>query len=178
MTTDYRLETTAKKGFTLIELLVSISIIAIISAIGFVTYSSAQISARDSKRKQDLKALQTSVTLYYQQNRKYPGYSGTWYKSTDATAPWIHDINYNYINLMPVDPKNNGTGATPANSNYQYFYQGCGPNDTFGFNTTGFVLIAFLENGNDPDRNAVKNYTYCNGTVTNVAWTNAYVVGN
>jgi prepilin-type N-terminal cleavage/methylation domain-containing protein len=41
-------------GFTLIELLVSISIIAIISAVGAVMYTQAQKSARDGKRIGDL----------------------------------------------------------------------------------------------------------------------------
>lgn len=166
----------ALKGFTLIELLVTISIIAILSAIGIVTYSSAQVSARDARRKQDSKALQTAVTLYYQQNRKYPGHDGVWYKSNNA-APWLTSIDYNYINLMPIDPLNTGTNALPNNTSYLYYYRGCGANDGSGFNTSGFVLVALLENANDPDRDEVKHYTYCNGTSTSFG-AKTYVVGN
>ena len=42
------------KGFTLFELLVSISIIALLTALATISFSSAQKKARDSKRIQDM----------------------------------------------------------------------------------------------------------------------------
>jgi len=52
------------KGFTLIELMVAISILAIMAAIGGVIYSSAQASARDSRRKEDIADIKKAMYLY------------------------------------------------------------------------------------------------------------------
>lgn len=60
-----------KNGFTLVELLVVISIIAVLSAVGLVLFSSIQSRARDSIRKNDLRALATALEIYYQKNNQY-----------------------------------------------------------------------------------------------------------
>lgn len=54
-----------KLGFTLLEILVVIGIIAILVAMGFASYSTAQKKARDARRKGDLKAIQNSMEQYY-----------------------------------------------------------------------------------------------------------------
>ena len=60
-----RLDSRAKRaGFTLIELLIVISIIGILAAIGLNTYNNSQRTARDAKRKSDLRQYQTSVENY------------------------------------------------------------------------------------------------------------------
>jgi len=81
-----------KKGFTLIELLVVISIIGILVAVAMTSYTSTQIKARDSRRRSDMKAIQTVMEQYYATNGGYP-----------AT------INAAFTSLLipaPVDPKN------------------------------------------------------------------------
>lgn len=86
-----------KNGFTLFELLVSISIIGILTALASVAFSGAQKKARDARRVQDIKAIQTAAEQYYSQNNYvYPA-------STDI-ADWT--INGQAIlNSFPVDPK-------------------------------------------------------------------------
>lgn len=54
-----------QKGFTLLELLVVIGIIAILVAVGTASYSTVQKKARDAKRKNDIKAIQSAVEQYY-----------------------------------------------------------------------------------------------------------------
>lgn len=61
-----------KSGFTLIELLVAISIIAILSAIGLVTFSSVLKQGRDSKRQSDLRSIQSALEQYYADQFFYP----------------------------------------------------------------------------------------------------------
>ena len=54
-----------KLGFTLLELLVVIGIIAVLVSLGASSYSTAQKKARDSKRKGDLRAIQSCMEQYY-----------------------------------------------------------------------------------------------------------------
>lgn len=61
-----------RRGFTLIELLVVVSIIAILSAVGLSTFTSAQRKARDARRRADLKEIQNALEQYYITNSTYP----------------------------------------------------------------------------------------------------------
>lgn len=60
------------KGFTLIELLVTISIIALLAAIGLTTYTTILKQGRDSKRQSDLRSLQSALEQYYADQQFYP----------------------------------------------------------------------------------------------------------
>jgi general secretion pathway protein G len=60
-----------KKGFTLIELLVVIAIIGILTAVITTNLVSARARARDVRRKSDLRAVQQSLRLYYNDNKNF-----------------------------------------------------------------------------------------------------------
>lgn len=66
-----------KQGFTLIELLVVIAIIGILAAIGITAFSGAQGRARDAKRKADLGALNSNLTLFLDSSTSFPGATST-----------------------------------------------------------------------------------------------------
>ncbi len=53
------------KGFTLIELIITVTIISILAVSGLGSYRSAQKRARDAKRVQDMRTIQTSAEQYY-----------------------------------------------------------------------------------------------------------------
>ncbi len=113
-------------GFTLFELLVVISIIAIITAVGVASYSSAQKRARDARRKQDMQAIQKAFEQYYASNDSV-------YPDTRASAREI----------MPAFPL-----ADPKSGD---LYDGQ-PNDELL--TTGYCICAeldILETGNSDD---------------------------
>ncbi|MBI2593520.1 prepilin-type N-terminal cleavage/methylation domain-containing protein [Candidatus Daviesbacteria bacterium] len=160
------------RGFTLIELMITISIIAIISAIGLASYSQAQKLARDAKRKQDLRQVATALELYHQKNKRFPCTDG-WVQSSDSPPFWLVErstgfcasftpvnLDKNYINTMPHDPlKDDGNPST--GSNYGYGFRdgnGC----TVGAGNY-YLLATRLENASDPDRNEIKQYKYCDG---------------
>lgn len=61
------------RGFSLVELLVVITIIAILSVVAYTAVGGQTIKARDSKRKQDISAIQQALELYAIENaNQYP----------------------------------------------------------------------------------------------------------
>ena len=124
-----------KKGFTLIELLVVISIIGILSALFFASYSTAQKEAKDTGRKSDLKQYQTSLEQFANQGTGlYPAHT------TAVAADTIcgsNDLNLSIT--CPVDSKN---GTDP----YGYYYVS---NGSSGISATKYALYAYLESSPD-----------------------------
>jgi len=81
-----------------LELLIVIGIIGVLVALATVSYSSAQKSGRDSKRKQDMIAIQNALEQYYSTNSYiYPSPSCTVIENSDYMK-----------SSYPVDPI--GTG--------------------------------------------------------------------
>lgn len=68
----FKYELKAKQsGFTLIELLVVISIIGLLSTLAVVSLNNARAKARDARRLSDLKAVQTALEIYRDDNNDY-----------------------------------------------------------------------------------------------------------
>lgn len=102
-----------QSGFTLLELLVVIAIIAILIALGTISYSTAQKKSRDAKRSSDLKEIQNALETYTAVNDQYPG--GTYPAGIDAaTGEYFPSGN------VPTDPKtgNAYTAVTYTTSVY------------------------------------------------------------
>jgi type II secretion system protein G len=64
--------TKSKSGFTIVELLVVIVVIAILAVITIVAYTGIQARANDSRRLNDLEAIQKALALYKADNGSYP----------------------------------------------------------------------------------------------------------
>ena len=116
-------------GFTLLELLVVIAIIAILIALGTVSYSTAQKKSRDAKRQSDLKEIQNALETYYTINDG--DYPATYPADIESTA-------YFSSGNVPTDPK-----------------LGTAYNDVT-FDITGYQICADLEvdgvfDGSNPD---------------------------
>lgn len=61
-----------KLGFTLIELLIVVAIIAILAAIAVPNFLEAQVRAKASRAKSDLRSAITALESYMVDNNKYP----------------------------------------------------------------------------------------------------------
>ncbi len=95
----------SSKGFTLIELLVVIAIIGLLSGVVISSMNSSRTKSRDTRRKEDIKALQTAIEMMNHDNNRYPG---------NATAVLIDStlITSSYMTRVPQDPQYvAGTGA-------------------------------------------------------------------
>lgn len=61
-----------KSGFTLVELLIVISIIAMLSVVGLVSYTNFLKNSRDAKRQSDIKFIQSALEQYFADQKHYP----------------------------------------------------------------------------------------------------------
>lgn len=127
-----------KRGFTLIELLVVIAIIGMLSSVVLASLNTARGNARDARRQQDLKQIQTALELYYNVNNAYPNedWCDSSKGSASASCSSVNGTNWSatsyiyqalvptYISSLPVDPTNSGNyyynyePANPAGQNY------------------------------------------------------------
>lgn len=61
-----------KLGFTIVELLVVSTILALLAAMGMVSYASASRNSRNAKRQSDLEQVRAAMELYRSDNSAYP----------------------------------------------------------------------------------------------------------
>lgn len=101
----------SKNGFTLIELLISISIIAILSALGLIAYTAVLQQGRDAKRQSDLKSIQSALEQYNSDQGFYPaaspsslGFGGTNSLTSRTGNPSPPPATKTYMNSVPSDP--------------------------------------------------------------------------
>lgn len=133
-----RLNKTAKgrhTGFTLVELLVVIAIIAILSVTAYVALGGQTGKARNSRRMQDLSAIQSALEVYFVEN----------YSVYPATDNFQSGLVPKYMQNIPTDP-------IPG-KNYVYAADAGGNNKTY-------QLAAVIEN----DDGSYEAYVIGNGT--------------
>ncbi len=96
-----------KPAFTLIELLVVIGILAVLSSAVIISTNNARERGKDSRRKQDLQAINTALIAYYADNKQYPPPNPATNPQRDFSsaliANWIPDLA-TYLNKIPKDP--------------------------------------------------------------------------
>ncbi len=131
-----------KQGFSLMELLISVSIIAILVAIGVASYATINRQSRDTKRKSDMEQIRSALEMYRADNGSYPGAgSGNWVaasSSTDVLIGLTPALVSTYLPVVPLDPKAAQSYmylATNASGGYYY----------------GYCLSALLESENPTD---------------------------
>ena len=127
------------KGFSLVELLVVITIIAILSVVAYTAMGGQTVKARDSKRKQDLSAIQSALEIHFIAQGTYPSADNHKIKTgSDADA-----LNRKELSDLPGDPKDE-TGAT------NYYYWTNAPRQEY-------LIGAVLENEGSPTAYVIGN---------------------
>lgn len=161
------------RGFTLIELLVTISIIAILTVIGIVVYTSVMKQGRDSKRQSDLRSLQSSLEQYYADQGFYPASinANNFDSMLNQTPPPAFSSSIGnptppspaktYQNYPPQDP-------TDPTGSLRYRYEALLANcdNSTSNKCTGYCLYANLENSNPGKPAACTSYPTYNFAIT------------
>lgn len=101
-----------KSGFTLVELLVVMVILSVLAVIVTSTFSSSIRRGRDSRRKEDLRALSGALEAYFNDKGQYPlGVSGKMAGCGTADAQvceWGEEMRDSeetlYMVIIPEDP--------------------------------------------------------------------------
>lgn len=96
------------QGFTFIEILVVVTIIALLTAAGAVSYSQFTKSSRDTKRKADMEQIRAAAELYKSNNDSYPlsgSGVGKISLSTCTTGSLTDSGGNTYLSKLPQDPK-------------------------------------------------------------------------
>ncbi len=135
-----------KKAFSFVELIVSVTILAIISTIWFISYSSYLWDSRDSQRKSDLAQIGSALKVYKQKRWYYPPPGDSFnltYNWTWIVLQWRFDQNVrlNTLDRLPFDPK----------AKIPYVY-------SITKNAQEYEMAATLENEDNPM--AIINGTY------------------
>jgi len=143
------------KGFTLIEILVTVVIIAILTAIGVVAYSSINKRSRDAKRKSDIEQIRSALEMYRSDNGYYPNI--TW--GDYAHASGLETLLDPYIPDIPSDPL----------STQYYWYKELGLSDGKYY---AYCLSAHLEAGAPASKpcTAYNGYNYAVKNPYDTAW--------
>lgn len=116
-------------GFTLIEILIAIAIIAILTAVGIVSYTSINQNARNAKRKSDLGQIQSALELYRSDYGSYPAVNTTGLLTAENLES--NSLFTSYLTVVPDDPKDN-----------PYMYTATGENDGSYY---GYCVAAMME---------------------------------
>lgn len=104
------------RGFTLIELIVVVAIIGLISSAVFASLTDAQRDARDKRRVQDVRQLESALQLYYSRYNAYP---------TEASGA-NGNVSTNTVFKTALAPFISGTvnDPVPGSATYYYYYDG------------------------------------------------------
>ena len=102
------------KGFTLIELLIVVTIIAVLSAIGYAVFSGLSTSGNDSRRRGDLKAISDALEAKKGTNSNYQLIkAGSFTGGVIPKEPTGRDEKYCYgEDNTPIDNPSVWTGST------------------------------------------------------------------
>lgn len=96
-----------QRGFTFVELLVVVTIIALLTGAGAISFQSTSKKARDAKRMSDLEQIRSALELCRAEEGSYP-------LAIDDGVECGTNV---YLSPLPKDPKN---GA--ADFGYTYTY--------------------------------------------------------
>lgn len=146
-----------KNGFSLIEMLITLSIIAVIIAVGFSVFGNVMRNNRDQRRELDLQTIAKALELYRQDQRGYP--SVTDFVVESATNLQSAN-NRTYLDSVPRDPD------STRNYKYAAFNEDASSCSGTGTKCAKFILCALKEGSGSSNMPSGCSLQICNGAST------------
>jgi prepilin-type N-terminal cleavage/methylation domain-containing protein len=131
MASKSRLFLRPSKAFTLIELLVVIAVIGLLATLSVIALSNARAKSRDSKRLADVKQLQTSLDMYYNEAGHYP--SASEFNSGSISFYSTNIGTTTYMKIVPTAPMPNDGPCSNSGNTYYYAPTSDGSSYTLSF---------------------------------------------
>ncbi len=127
-----------RRGFTLLELLVSATLIAVLTTIGIVSYSSVNRRSRDVKRKSDIEQIRSALEMFRSDMGYYPSVGdGSWTNAAGLDTGGATGLVSTYMPSIPDDPQS---------SSKDYYYRATNRDATTG-RYYGYCVCGCLEGG-------------------------------
>jgi general secretion pathway protein G len=136
-----------KKGFTLIELLIVVAIIAILAAIAVPNFLEAQVRAKVSRAKADMRTVTVAIEQYAVDHNRIPPDADD-FAAFNPTAPfwlamWNQEARYAllttpvaYITAPPTDPFSEGRHGSYSTGMTALLFPGLPPHP-YAYLTSG-----------------------------------------
>lgn len=113
-----KLPNNSKRGFTLVELMIVITVIAILATIAVVSFTRVQKQARDTKRKAEIKSLQTALQAYFTEKQHYPNTAPVTPGTAQVASVALTGLAPDYIPSIPTGPLGAASTVVPPNTDY------------------------------------------------------------
>jgi prepilin-type N-terminal cleavage/methylation domain-containing protein len=117
------------QGFTLIELLIVVAIIAILAAIAIPNFLEAQVRAKVSRAKADMRSIATALEAYALDTNHYPADETWWQENYPGNPIELRALTalsrvttpIAYMTSINPNPFPNTTDAQPNQAYFRYF---------------------------------------------------------
>jgi prepilin-type N-terminal cleavage/methylation domain-containing protein len=93
----------ASQGFTIVEIIIAIIVVAILTTITIVSYSSIQQRSRDSERRNHVTQIRMALDKYYVENGEYPPACSA--NGTSCSATNLGTYLKPYLPDIPINPR-------------------------------------------------------------------------
>lgn len=144
-----------QNGFTLLEVLVSATIIAVLTTIGLVSFSSVNKRSRDVKRKSDMEQIRSALEMYRSDNSTFPGeypHVGTASFTTTSGLEATLVTTGGFMPAIPADPDSDNSYyiRTFATSGQYTSYCICAHLETLAAGTYQSTCTSLVANASLP----------------------------
>lgn len=120
------------KGFTLIELLVAITIIAVLTVVGAVSYAPINKRSRDTRRKNDLQELRQQLEMFRTDMGFYPAVNTSGFAT-------VNNLNTGNSNTGLVSTYTPAIVSDPSINAYYYYATGASGGNYYGYCVCGML---------------------------------------
>lgn len=132
-----------RKGFTLIELLIVVAIIAILAAIAVPNFLEAQIRAKVSRVKNDLRAIATGLESYRVDNNKFPLGTDNPQQMPEQIADFLGTLAPGFYAFQTRTPSGGVVGRDFFGVTTPIAYMTAIPTDPFAGQAAGFLTYCY-----------------------------------